>query len=101
MSSPINPRVSTPAILELDARGLLCPLPVLKARKALADMAAGETLAVLADDPVAPLDFADFCQTSGHTLLEQSVQSGKSGQSGQAGDVIRFVISKGGKHPRQ
>jgi len=54
---------------ELDARGLICPLPVLKARKALKNVAVGEILAVLATDPGAPKDFEHFCATTGITLV--------------------------------
>lgn len=53
----------------LDARGLLCPLPVLKARKRLQAMRAGQVLRVQADDPVAVVDFPHFCDESGHTLV--------------------------------
>jgi len=53
----------------VDARGLSCPLPVLKANKTLKAMAAGETLTVLATDPAAPKDFEAFCRTAGHELL--------------------------------
>ncbi|SIS51196.1 tRNA 2-thiouridine synthesizing protein A [Paracoccus saliphilus] len=56
---------------ELDARGLLCPLPVLKARKRLQGMAAGEVLRVVATDPAAVIDVPHFCAESGHELLEQ------------------------------
>ena len=55
---------------ELDARGLLCPLPVLKARKALKKVAVGEILAVLATDPGAPKDFEHFCATTGSELVK-------------------------------
>ena len=54
----------------LDAKGLLCPLPVLKARKALKAMAAGEVLEILATDKGAPKDFVAFCDTTGDELLE-------------------------------
>ena len=54
----------------LDAKGLLCPLPVLKARKALKAMAGGEVLEVLATDKGAPKDFIAFCETTGDELLE-------------------------------
>lgn len=57
---------------ELDARGLLCPLPVLKARKRLAAMAPGAVLRVLADDPAAVIDMPHFCHEAGHDLLAQS-----------------------------
>ncbi len=53
----------------LDARGLSCPLPVLKANKSLKAMAAGEMLTVLASDPAAPKDFQAFCTTTGHQLI--------------------------------
>ncbi len=54
---------------ELDARGLLCPLPVLKARKRLQAMASGEVLRLLATDPAAVIDVPHFCTESGHALL--------------------------------
>jgi tRNA 2-thiouridine synthesizing protein A len=54
---------------ELDARGLLCPLPVLKARKALKAVPVGETLTVLATDAGAPQDFVHFCTTTGNALV--------------------------------
>jgi tRNA 2-thiouridine synthesizing protein A len=54
---------------ELDARGLLCPLPVLKARKALKAVPVGDTLAVLTTDAGAPQDFVHFCATTGNELI--------------------------------
>ncbi len=54
---------------ELDCRGLYCPLPVLRTERALAGLAAGEVLKVVATDPVAELDMAVFSQRSGHELL--------------------------------
>ena len=60
----------------LDLTGLKCPLPVLKARRAIKDMPVGTELVVLADDPAAPLDFEHFCQTGGHKLLESSTSGG-------------------------
>ncbi len=56
----------------LDATGLVCPLPVLKARKLLKSMNPGEVLEVTATDPAAARDFAAFCDASGHQLIEQS-----------------------------
>lgn len=53
----------------LDARGLLCPLPVLKARKRLMALAPGAVLEVLADDPAAVIDMPHFCAEQGHELL--------------------------------
>lgn len=54
---------------EIDAAGLLCPLPVLKARKRLQSMKAGEVLRLIATDPAAIVDVPFFCQESGHQFL--------------------------------
>ena len=53
----------------LDVRGLMCPLPVLKARKLLKRLAPGTTLAVLATDPASVIDFRHFCETAPFELL--------------------------------
>ncbi|WP_425500061.1 sulfurtransferase TusA family protein [Pikeienuella piscinae] len=53
----------------LDARGLLCPLPVLKVRKRLGPLAPGAVLEMLADDPAAIVDVPHFCAEAGHELL--------------------------------
>jgi tRNA 2-thiouridine synthesizing protein A len=58
---------------ELDVTGLLCPLPVLKARKRLQTMASGAILQVTATDPMAAIDMPHFCSEQGHALLEQKV----------------------------
>ncbi len=55
---------------EIDAIGLLCPLPVLKARKRLKAMKAGEVLKLVADDPAAVIDVPHFCSEQGYELLE-------------------------------
>lgn len=55
----------------LDLSGLLCPLPVLKARKVLETMASGEILKVIATDPMSAIDMPHFCAEQGHTLLAQ------------------------------
>ena len=60
----------------LDARGLLCPLPVLKARKRLAGLAPGEVLRVLADDPAALVDIPHFCAEAGHVMEGQGEEDG-------------------------
>ena len=57
---------------ELDARGLNCPLPILKAKKALADMQSGEVLKVVATDPGSVRDFQAFARQTGNELVEQS-----------------------------
>lgn len=54
---------------ELDTRGLKCPMPVLKARRQLADMTPGEPLRVIADDAAAVHDFPAFCDLAGHRLV--------------------------------
>jgi tRNA 2-thiouridine synthesizing protein A len=66
----------------LDTKGLACPLPILKTKKALSEMAKGATLEVLATDPGSVPDFTAFCETTGNRLLEKSEQAG----------VYRFVI---------
>ncbi len=60
----------------LDARGLSCPLPVLKARKRLLAMAPGERLRVLATDPKAPGDFRLYSAETGHRLIDESEHDG-------------------------
>ena len=57
---------------ELDTRGLNCPLPILKAKKALADMRSGEVLRVVATDPGSMRDFQAFARQTGNELLEQA-----------------------------
>ncbi len=59
---------------ELDATGLLCPLPVLKARKHLKALEKGQVLKMLADDPAAIVDVPHFCAEQGHALLKQGVE---------------------------
>jgi tRNA 2-thiouridine synthesizing protein A len=56
---------------ELDARGLLCPLPVLKARKRLLALAPSQVLRLIADDPAAVIDVPHFCAEQGHVLLAE------------------------------
>jgi tRNA 2-thiouridine synthesizing protein A len=56
---------------ELDTRGLNCPLPILKAKKALAEMTSGQTLRVVATDSGSVRDFAAFAKQTGNELLEQ------------------------------
>ena len=57
----------------LDATGLLCPLPVLKARKRLQALQTGETLTVIADDPAAIVDVPHFFSESGHVLVSSDL----------------------------
>jgi tRNA 2-thiouridine synthesizing protein A len=70
--------MAEPVILEeLDTCGLLCPLPVLKARKRLGGMAPGALLRVLADDPAARVDFPHFCAEQGHALVSTDEAPGR------------------------
>jgi tRNA 2-thiouridine synthesizing protein A len=59
-----------------NAKGMKCPLPVLKARKLMKDLADGDVLEVQATDPGAPADFKHFCETTGHRLLESTEADG-------------------------
>ena len=59
---------------EVDACGLLCPLPILRAKKALADMESGQILKVLATDPGSQRDFAAFAKQTGNEIVEVAVQ---------------------------
>ena len=61
---------------ELDARGLNCPLPILRTKKALNDMLTGTVLKVLATDPASIKDFQAFSRQTGNQLLEQSEADG-------------------------
>lgn len=63
---------------DLDAKGLLCPLPVLKARKRLQLLGSGQVLRVLADDPAAVIDMPHFCAEAGHELI--STEDAADGQ---------------------
>ncbi len=60
---------------ELDTRGLNCPLPILKAKKALADMQSGQVLKVVSTDPGSMRDFQAFARQTGNELLEQSTRA--------------------------
>ncbi len=57
---------------ELDARGLNCPLPILKAKKALNELTAGQVLKIVATDPGSVKDFQAFCKQTGNELLSHS-----------------------------
>lgn len=63
--------------ITLDLSGLLCPLPVLKARKRLLQMAAGEILCVIATDPMAAVDMPHFCTEQGYDLIAQEKRGEK------------------------
>ena len=69
----------------LDAKGLNCPLPVLKAKKRIKGLKTGDTLEVLSTDPGSVSDFDSFCKATGDQLLEQAKESD---------GVFRFLIQK-------
>jgi len=62
---------------ELDARGLNCPLPILRAKKALNDMTGGQTLRVVATDPGSVKDFQAFSKQTGNDMLESAEANGE------------------------
>ncbi|HEX2883203.1 MAG TPA: sulfurtransferase TusA family protein [Candidatus Limnocylindria bacterium] len=68
----------------LDARGLACPMPIVKTAQAIAGMASGQLLEVLATDPGSVKDFAAWSKTTGHEIVEQGEDAG----------VFRFVLRK-------
>ncbi len=72
---------------EYDARGMLCPLPVLRARRLLAGMAPGALLGLRADDPMARIDMPHFCSQAGHDLISAEEQDG----------ALLFVIRRGAR----
>jgi tRNA 2-thiouridine synthesizing protein A len=61
----------------LDMRGLKCPLPVLRARKAMQRVPAGDVLHIVATDPGTVRDFQAFCEATGHALIEHAEQEGE------------------------
>ncbi|MDH5610883.1 MAG: sulfurtransferase TusA family protein [Gammaproteobacteria bacterium] len=62
---------------ELDASGLNCPLPILRAKKAIAGLEDGQTLRIIATDPGSVKDFEAFCKQTGNTLLSSGEEGGK------------------------
>lgn len=75
---------TTPATLDYDATGLLCPLPVLRANRKLRELPAGGLLTVRATDPAAEADFPAYCRQTGHELVSAI----------REGEVLVFVIRK-------
>ena len=63
--------------MELDARGLNCPLPILRAKKSIAQLSAGQVLKITATDPGSVKDFEAFCKQTGNELLESNDVSGE------------------------
>lgn len=62
---------------EFDASGLACPMPIVKTKKALSDMASGQVLRVIATDPGSVCDMAAFAEQTGNALLQSSTESSK------------------------
>ena len=72
--------------MELDTKGMNCPMHILKAKKAMKQLDAGSTLKIFATDPGSVEDFGAFCRTGGHELVEDSETDG----------VFTYIIKKGG-----
>ena len=70
----------------IDAKGMNCPIPILKAKKGIGEIPVGGTLEVLSTDPGSVADFAAFARTTGHALVEQS----------EAAGVYRFLLKRAG-----
>lgn len=70
--------------MTLDTKGMNCPLPILKAKKALKDLADGESLQVLSTDPGSVKDFEAFCRSTGNELMDSS----------EADGVFTYMIKK-------
>ncbi|WP_435136607.1 sulfurtransferase TusA family protein [Pseudopelagicola sp. nBUS_19] len=71
-------------VLEIDAIGLLCPLPVLRLRKRMASLPLGTHVRLLADDPAAIVDVPHFCAEAGHRFVSMTDENGK----------ISFLVEK-------
>ena len=69
--------MNTPATQTLDARGMNCPLPILRTKKALSALSRGETLAVTATDPGSLKDMQAFCKQTGNELVSSSTNQGE------------------------
>ncbi|QRG05495.1 sulfurtransferase TusA family protein [Xanthobacter dioxanivorans] len=78
-------KAAAPATVELDLRGLKCPLPALRTRKALATVATGTRLIVTCTDPMAAIDIPHVAQETGAALEERTVEQGR----------LTFVLRKG------
>ena len=79
--------MSDEAITKLDLKGLKCPLPVLKAGKAMRSLGVGDLLELTTTDPLAVIDVPAFCNEHGHLLIEANEYE----------NYHRFLLKKGGK----
>lgn len=86
ISAAPDDNATTLAAHQLDARGLHCPLPLLKAKQRLNTLQPGEHLQVIATDPGSWEDFASYAELSSHTLVSRQ----------QQGDTFYFVLQRGG-----
>ena len=77
MTTSPNTALSNNQPQQLDTRGLTCPLPILRTKKALAEMAAGEVLWVVSTDPGSVQDFEAFAEQTGNLLLESTQRDGE------------------------
>jgi len=76
-TEPIRDGIAMQFDRELDARGLNCPLPILRTKKSLNDMAPGQVIKVLATDPGSVRDFHAFSRQTGHELLASNAANGE------------------------
>jgi len=75
---------ATDLLVEVDARGLSCPMPIVRTAQAIRDLPSGNLVEVLATDPGSQRDFVAWCRSTGHTLIEHSTD----------GPVHRFLIRR-------
>lgn len=78
--------MSEPSVIEVDARGLSCPMPLLKGRKAVATAGPGQRVVVWATDRGAEADFRAYCERAGHRLVSV----------GRQDDVLRIELEPSG-----
>ncbi len=76
--------MNTTIAQSLDLTGLSCPLPIVKTARAIKELASGDLIEVLATDPGSVPDFTAWCRSTGHTLVESTLEGG----------VYRFVVRK-------
>lgn len=85
MDTLLHPTYVQHMDLEIDAIGLLCPLPVLRLRKRMEPLEAGAKVRLLADDPAAIIDVPHFCNETGHTFVSMAESDG----------FLEFIVQKG------
>jgi tRNA 2-thiouridine synthesizing protein A len=75
---------ATDLVVEVDARGLSCPMPIVRTAQAIRDLPSGHLVEVLATDPGSQRDFVAWCRSTGHALIEHTTD----------GPVHRFLIRR-------